>query len=212
MNPNDLKVRIEDPSVAELLDWASLWGDLLHVDMVLLAREGIDVAAPNLFIRRALWESAVISYGRTATSGRRQSQIEELLTLLSPDERSFHQEVMAWRNQHVAHRVDLSREQAEAIAIIHPEAPSIKAIQIRVNPVLGPEDEDDDLANRFKKYIEVLRNLAWTQKMAPLEQKAIEENSANVGNLITEGLAPAETDDRGFYIDIDPTGGSNEAR
>lgn len=177
--------------------------------MALFAREDVAAAAHNLFIRRALWESAVISYGRTATSGRRQSQIEELLDLLGSEAKTFHEEVMSWRNQHVAHRVDLSREQTEARAIIHPETHEIKAIRVRVSPVLGPEDEDDDLAERFKKYVEELRNLAWGQRIAPLEQKAIEENSgAAVDALLAKGQTATKGSDRGFSIDIDPTGGT----
>jgi hypothetical protein len=208
MNPGDLEVRIDNASVAELRDWASLWGDLLHVDMVLLAREKFEADASNIFIRRALWESAVISYGRTAISGRRHSQIQELLKLLGPEADAFHKEVMSWRNQHVAHRVDGSRESTEARGIIDLATQRIRAIRVHVSPVLGPEEEDDDLAKRFKRYVEELRNLAWTQRIVPSEQRAIQANSEVLDDLLAKASSLSEPNDRGFSIDIDPTGGS----
>ncbi len=205
MSPR-LELRLDDPSVDELRDWASLWGDLMHVDMTLQAREGISKAPGTVFIRRALWESAVVSYGRTALSGRRQQKVDGLLDSLGPAARAFHREVMQWRNQHVAHRVDESREQTEARAIVDQDKREILGIRVKVNPVFGPEDEDDDLAVRFKAYVEELRNLVWSQRMEPAERRATSANSARITELIATGGVPNLIRDDGVSLDIDPSG------
>ena len=56
---------VSGDAVVRVESWCSLWADLLHVDMVLLAREGLAQDPRNLFARRALWDGAVIAYGRT---------------------------------------------------------------------------------------------------------------------------------------------------
>lgn len=47
-----------------LRKWGSLWLDLLHAEMVLHERQGLPDTPTNAFTPRALWESAVIAYGR----------------------------------------------------------------------------------------------------------------------------------------------------
>src|SRR5436305_2020122 len=97
----EVEARITGDRVETLKNWASVWGDLLHVDMVLHARDGIPEHPANLFARRALWEGAVIAYGRTAKAGRRQVLIKELLDALGEDAKRIHRDVLEWRDKHV---------------------------------------------------------------------------------------------------------------
>ena len=106
MNRQHLIARIEGNVASALSGWASLWADLLHVDMTLLARQGMPIDGAHLFARRALWEAAVVSYGRTAMSGRRQQRLTDLIATGGPEAARTHQDIITWRNQHVAHRVD----------------------------------------------------------------------------------------------------------
>ncbi len=84
----ELAAPVEGEGVDQLADWASLWADLLHVDMTLHARADIPGDAAHLFTRRALWEAAVIAYGRTATTGRRKQRVTDLVSALGPDPRN----------------------------------------------------------------------------------------------------------------------------
>jgi hypothetical protein len=61
MSTNEVEAPVEGNTVVELQDWASLWADLLHVDMALHARDQLPNEAANLFARRALWEGAVVA-------------------------------------------------------------------------------------------------------------------------------------------------------
>ena len=112
--------RINGESVSALADWASLWADLLHVDMTLLARREMPADAAQLFARRTLWEAAAVSYGRTVLSGRRRHRLADLISSQGPEAATCHQYVMPWRDQHVAHRVDDRRERIDVGAIIDP--------------------------------------------------------------------------------------------
>ncbi|WP_182865551.1 hypothetical protein [Mycobacteroides abscessus] len=86
--------------------WSSLWADLIHVNMVLAVRTQFADVGPNVFHRRALWESAVVSYGRMVVSEKRRNvDYEELLRAARGDRGvDFHETLMEWRHDHVAHR------------------------------------------------------------------------------------------------------------
>ena len=198
---------VEGDSVDQLADWASLWADLLHVDMTLHARRDIPGDAAHLFTRRALWEAAVISYGRTASTGRRQQRVTDLVTALGVDAEKCHRDIMAWRNRHVAHRVDRLREAVETEAIVDPAERRIKRLNIRVAPALGPEEEADDLVQRFETHVKALRDRVWEEHFVALEQEVLE----NYADRVEEVLAAAKPLKRAqnpFAIDIDPSGRS----
>lgn len=199
-----LIARINGEAVSALADWASLWGDLLHVDMTLLARREMPADAAHLFERRALWEAAAVSYGRTALSGRRRQRLTDLISSQGPEPATCHQDVMAWRNQHVAHRVDDRRERVEVGAIIDPVGRRLKRVHIRVAPTLGPEDEDDDLVQRFEAHVKGLRDRIWEEHLPTLQQQALEAQSERVDQLLASAKPLAAA--RGFAIDINPSG------
>lgn len=143
MDGQELAAPISGEMVDELADWASLWSDLLHVDMILHARSDVSPDPALLFVRRALWEAAVISYGRTANTGRRRQHLGSLVSSLGEGAEKCHQDVMAWRDRHVAHRVDRLRESVEVAAIVDPAEPRLKRLRVRIAPAMGPEEEGD---------------------------------------------------------------------
>jgi hypothetical protein len=202
----DFAAPVTGKATVALEEWSSLWADLLHVDMVLSARRGLPDDAAHIFGRRGLWEAAVIAYGRTATTGRRQQQVQQLLGLLGPDAENCHREVLAWRNRYAAHRADPSRETVEVRAILDPEGRRVIRLNVRVAPTLGPEEEDDALADRFEKHVKNARDLVWTSRIQPLERRVIEEEAGDIDALlrVATPLAPAATE---FAIDINPSDG-----
>jgi hypothetical protein len=207
MSAQELAASLEGDTVDELADLASLWADLLHVDMALLARREVPADAKHVFSRRALWEAAVISYGRTATSGRRKQRLTDLVSALGVESERCHQDVMAWRNRHVAHRVDRLRESLEIVAIVDPAEGRLKRLNIRVAPALGPKDEGDDLVQRFENHVKTLRDRLWEERFPALEQQLLMDHADRVEDLlaIANPLAPAESH---FAIDINPSGRS----
>lgn len=187
-----------------LADYASLWADLLHVDMTLHARQGVPGDAAHLFVRRALWEAAVISYGRTASTGRRRRRLTDLVSAQGADAEKCHKDVMAWRDRHVAHRVDRLRETVEIGAIVDPAERRLKRLHIRIAPALGPEDEADDLVQRFEAHVKALRDRLWEERMPSLEQEVLDAHADRVEDLLAEAKPLATA--TGFAIDMDPTG------
>lgn len=118
------------PVAAEALDWESMRSDLAHVVKVcdLLAAQSDSPTDEDVMIGRALWESAVISYGRCFTTGkgfqniapkRRRTQLNAVLDLLSPEQREVHERVKQERDTHIAHRVD-DREAGTLAVVLAP--------------------------------------------------------------------------------------------
>ena len=207
MATDELAAPVEGETVDELVGWASLWADLLHVDMTLHARKDVPADAAHLFARRALWEAAVISYGRTAKSGRRQQRLTDLVSALGATAQKCHGDILVWRDRHVAHRVDLVRETVEIGAILDPAERRLKRLQIRVAPALGPEEEGDDLVERFESHVKLLRDRVWEAHFPALEQKVLEDYADRIGDLlaVAKPLAKAQSQ---FAIDINPSGRS----
>lgn len=207
MDSRELAAPVEGETVDELADYASLWADLLHVDMTLNARKDVPADASNLFTRRALWEAAVISYGRTATSGRRRQHLTDLFSALGADAEKCHEDVMAWRNRHVAHRVDRLREAVDIEAILDPADRRLKRLRVRVAPMLGPEGEADDLAQRFEGHVKALRDRLWEERLPALEQEVLEDYASRVEDLLVAAKPLTSAEPR-FAIDINPSGRS----
>ncbi len=204
MEKQELAAAVKGQAADALADWASLWADLLHVDMTLHARGEVTNDAKHLFVRRALWEAAVISYGRTANTGRRRQRLTELVKGEGAAAEACHRDVMAWRDQHVAHRVDRLRERVEIAAILDPAQGRLKRVNVRVEPALGPEDEADDLAERFATHVKALRDRVWTELFPALEQEIIEAYGDRVDELLARASSLATAP--GFAIDFNPSG------
>src|SRR5215212_3841689 len=207
MGSQEMAAPVEGEAVDQLADWASLWADLLHVDMTLHARSDVPDDAGHVFTRRALWEAAVISYGRTATTGRRQQRVTDLVSALGVDAGRCHEDTMAWRDRHVAHRVDRLREAVETEAILDPAERRLKRLNIRVAPAFGPEEEEGDLVQRFERHVKALRDRVWEECIPALEREVLENYADRVEDVLTvaKPLTPTQNP---FAIDINPSGWS----
>jgi hypothetical protein len=179
-----LEAPVSGLSVGELQQWASLWADLLHVDMVLGARDKFPNTPEHVFTRRALWEGAVIAYGRMASGGPREVTFKQLLTALGAAAQDCHNRVMVWRDKHIAHRVHAARETVTTHAVIDAEQHLIRGMRIRVTPAVGPEEDGDELIPAFKEHVYRLRNLIWEQRFRPLESKVLNEYAGQVEALL----------------------------
>ncbi len=102
---------VEGDDAADYADLVTLIGDL---ERVIDATHAIRryMAEDNTLVASALWESAVITYGRCFTTGKsalgkrpRRKMPPEALDVLGPDLRKAHEDVVEMRNRHVGHRV-----------------------------------------------------------------------------------------------------------
>lgn len=149
--------------------WASLWADLLHVEMVLHHRGQIPDDPANVFLRRALWESAIVSYGRMEASDRRRKLDHHALLQTARGDRGdeFHQIVMGRRHEHVAHRLSRDLETITVIADYSGEyAGTLDSICVSVSAAGGPRD-DSALAAEFTEHVQSLKATLWRDYLAP---------------------------------------------
>jgi hypothetical protein len=98
----DVQVELPTSEANRLRKWGSLWLDLLRADMVLHERQNLPETAANAFTRRALWESAVITYGRMAFSDKKRKLAHDELLRVSGGEKAvaFHDQLTRWRHDH----------------------------------------------------------------------------------------------------------------
>lgn len=148
----------------------------------------------------------MISYGRTANTGRRRQGVTDLVSALGAAAEKRHHDVMAWRDRHIAHRVDRLREAVEVDAILDPAEPRLKRLNLRVSPALGPEDEDGDLVQRFTGHVKALKDRVWEENFPRLEQAVLEEYVDGAEDLLS--VAKPLTTAQPFAIDINPSGRS----
>ena len=193
----------------ELEGWSSLWGGLLLVEMMSRGRSLTEDIAANPSARRALWDAAVIAYWRTATTGRRQQQITELVAEPGDTAEACHTELADWRNQQVAHRVDELREPVE-IRLSLGATGVPKNTVIWVAPVLGPEEEGSDLAERAVRHVRALKDRAWEMRVKPLEAEIVANESRSPSELLEAARSASEFTSH-FAITIDPSGSASES-
>ena len=100
----DVRVELTASEANRLRKWGSLWLDLLHTDMVLHERQNLPNTAANVFMRRGLWESAVISYGRMEFSDKKRKLTHEDLVRATGGEKALalHEQLTEWRHGHIA--------------------------------------------------------------------------------------------------------------
>jgi len=160
------QVRLTTSEANRLRKWGSLWFDLLHVDMTLHERMGVEEKPSNAFLRRALWESAVVAYGRMESSNKkRKLEHQDLLTAAGCDV-SFHQQVMGWRNDHVAHRLSNKYEETAAVAV-YGGSSKLESLNLHVATWVGPPD-DSPLVTEFTAHVQRLRDKLWKTYLAPM--------------------------------------------
>ncbi|MEU0872926.1 hypothetical protein [Nocardia brasiliensis] len=168
-------VALDSVDANVLRKWGSAWLDLTHTDSVLLARRNTPATAPNLFLRRALWESAVVSYGRVGQGNQRRKIDLTALFAASGDPAAsdFHDTIMQWRHGHVAHRADAAFETVDALLSID-AASEPSALRLVIQPEIGPQD-DAELAEKFRAHVYLMRNTIWKSFMEPLAIKLAEQ-------------------------------------
>lgn len=174
----------------------SAWLDLLHADMVLEARRDIPATAANVFVRRALWESAVISYSRVGQSTKKRKIDLDALIAASkdPGASAFHNEIIKWRHGHVAHRHDATFESVDTLLCLDGLS-TPAALRIVVEPDVGPED-DEQLTEHFRAHVHLLRNTLWELFMVPLATRLAERAQRRPADL--QGASPHPGGTAGF--------------
>lgn len=189
------RMKLDESDANRLGKWASLWADLIHVDMVLAARKGVADVAANVFHRRALWESAIVSYGRMAVSEKRRNvDYEELLRAARSDRGvEFHETLMGWRHDHVADRKSRDLETVTVYAdYLDTEPDVLDSIRASVSPWGGPAD-DSSLTVEFGEHVKTLRSTLWDQYLSPIGELIATRGPRGV-------LAPAEPETSGSFV------------
>ncbi len=188
-------VSLDSVDANVLRKWSSAWLDLTHTDSVLRERLNTPHTLSNLFLRRGLWEAAVVSYGRVGQSHQRRKIDLDALFLASgdPGTSDFHNVIMKWRHGHVAHRADTAFETVDALLSVDAmSAPS--ALRVLIQPEMGPQD-DEELAEKFRTHVYLLRNTVWESFIAPLAAKLAERaqrRPAELGEARPYPSTPAE--------------------
>lgn len=161
---------LDIPDANRLGKWASLWADLINADMALHEREQLPAQPSTAFMRRAYWESAIVSYGRMQASGKKRKLEHEDLIRAARGERGieFHEVLMGWRHGHVAHRASGDFE-AVRVYVDHLDADpeTLDSIRVEVATSVGPADDSEQVWE-FREHIKALRDTLWEQYLAPI--------------------------------------------
>lgn len=128
-------------------------------------RQEIPNTATNMFARRAMWESAIVSYGRMGASDNRKVDFQTFVTDVGGIEGvQLHSELMTWRHDHVAHRSGTQFE--ETVVAAYFADSDVNHLSVNVSTDVGPAD-DSDFAERFRSHVKRLRDHLWESYMAP---------------------------------------------
>jgi len=189
------------PTANKLQKWGSLWADLLHVDMTLDHRRKLEAIPANVFARRALWEAAVVAYGRMAVSDRRRKvEVDDLLDVCGGDDaRALHERIMDWRHGHIAHRNRTEFEQV-TVAAHYDDSDELDTITLVVAPAVGPLDEG--MLDQFESHIYRLRNTLWERFLAPLAVEVARDNPTLPPRVPPEISRTSESDQAVFSINF----------
>lgn len=190
------------PNVTQLERWCSAWGDLLASVMALNERTKLDDSQPsNMFIRRALWESAIASYGRCAVSGEKRKIMFNALVEETVGEAGMkvHERIMDWRHGHVAHRNRPEFESAETVLVYADGPARPTSLNVVVTVHAGPLNSDPFLAE-VENHVRIVRDAVWEKKMFPLAVDVVED--LNAGRLAwpKELRIPDDQVSAGHYV------------
>jgi hypothetical protein len=170
-----LETKLKGDLTRELADLASLWADFQLVEMSLHARKKLNRRS-EVFARRALWEQAVIAYGRCFNTGTRQKLPDQLKAQMVGGSLRVHDEVLRLRNKHVAHRVD--KDEWTRISLTYPKGqPDANSVRVRVGVPTGPEDER--LIEALAELVSSLKNRLWEQWFPRLEAAILEKHGSD---------------------------------
>ncbi|MCA2254811.1 hypothetical protein JF710_16650 [Mycobacterium intracellulare] len=155
--------------------WCSAWADLLLTDMALMYRAELEPTMENMFRRRAYWESATVSYGRLIVSDKkRKIPFKEFIGEVTGDDGlALHEQIMNWRQQHVAHRTGNQYESVETVLAFEHGSATPNALKIVLGVDMGPLD-DSEFVEAFREHVKTLRDAMYERKLHPLGEKIIE--------------------------------------
>jgi hypothetical protein len=131
-----LQFTASDKAAIALSDFMSIQVDLGHIinacEWLLhhLPNAPEEMSSVDTTLTRAVWESAVITYGRCFHSGKghitglsRTRFPADIMRQLSGDQRVTDKAVMEERDRHAAHRVNLRQRAQALVALTNPPAP-----------------------------------------------------------------------------------------
>jgi hypothetical protein len=201
---NQIKeVVLNDAEAAELADLASIWADLQLVEMS-IHRWKTTTAPKDIYVRRALWEQAVVAYARCFDQSRRRKIPGALYEQMTGGSLRVHEETMRWRDKLVAHRVDKDAAWSIPTLAYIGDAPKPVSVRIRVDLPRGPED--DRMAVALGELAQGLKNRLWQQWLRPLEESLLAKHQDD--EEMRSQAAPFEERREGgrFFVTIDPSG------
>ncbi len=166
----DVQVELTTSEANRLRKWGSLWLDLLHANAFLHERHNLPDTATNAFTRRALWESAVITYGRMAFSDKKRKLAHDELLRASGGEKAvaFHDQLTRWRHDHIAHRLSKDFEATAVVAgYADTEQHRLESVAVGVSTWIGPADDSVE-ARMFREHVKALQDNLWETYLAPI--------------------------------------------
>lgn len=201
-NGPELRGTINGLNVTLLQRWSSAWADLQAAGMALYERKQLDdTKASNLFLRRALWESAIASYGRCAVSDQgRKIPFKEFVEEITGDEGlAVHEQIMDWRHGHVAHRKRSEFESVETVLTFASGPSHPTSLNVVLNIHSGP-DNKAELVVAFDAHVTALRDAMWEKRMFPLAPSIVDD--LNAGRIARPNRLRAAKDDTsaGRYV------------
>ena len=192
MDDAELWGTLEGLNVTYLQRWGSAWADLQATGMALAERRELEATkATNVFLRRALWDSAVVSYGRFGFSeqARPISPEDFIEDVEGKDGLALHKRIMDWRHGHVAHRKRAEFESVETVLAYANGADRPTALRLVLGIDLGPLDDSDFVA-AFQNHVAVLATAMYENKIRPLALSIIEDlNTKRIA--LPSSLSPA---------------------
>ncbi len=158
---------LTDRDSREFAEWFSIWSDLLYARQVLYSRDQMPNIAANVFTRRALWDAAVVAYGRCFNTGVRRALLKQFVDTLSAAELARHTATLKWRDKHAGHRVDPKLEKSAAVGYFAADGRLVK-VESEVTPTVAPEAE---ASTELQDLLSTLMNRVWEQRLTELEQR-----------------------------------------
>jgi hypothetical protein len=158
----------------------------------------------DLYVRRGLWEEAVIAYARCFRTGRRRKLPEALKAQMGENAVRVHKDILKWADKHVAHRVDRKLEPTEVTLTYAEKADVPSSVRVRVEFPIGPEDER--LANGLSDLAKGLKDRLWEQWFPKLEHQLLVKYRTDDDKRSSAAVYPQAKTPGRVVLTIDPTG------
>lgn len=194
---------LKGEAAAELADMASIWADLQLVEMT-IHRWQQTVAPKDLYVRRALWEQAVVAYARCFDQSRRRKIPDALVAQMAGKSLQVHEEVLRWRNKLISHRVDDDAAWSLVTLTYRDTDDGPVSVRIRVDLPHGPEN--DRMAIALGKLARELKNRIWQQWIAPLESKLLTKYAEDQDMKSRAEVFDVQRGQGRFLVTLDPSG------